>query len=140
MEGPPSFVAVDWNGTVVPFFHEPPYPGALEVLESWRASGILVAIVSHANQFTIESDVRRTGLEADAVLGVHDKAPAFLELRLRMGAGLVIGDHPSDLRAAVEAELPFYQARLDGQAAFEGRCASFSDWKELDLLVRGAGA
>ncbi len=140
MSGLPSFVAVDWNGTVVPFFHEPPYPGAIEVLQRWRQAGVMVAVVSHANQLTIEADVARTGLEADAVFGVHDKAPAFLELRLRLGNGVALGDHPSDLRAAIAAELPFFQARLDGQSAFEGNAGSFRDWQEIDLLLREVGA
>lgn len=136
----PNFVAVDWNGTVVPFFHEPPYPGAIEVLHRWREAGVLVVVVSHASQFTIEADVERTGLQADTVLGVHDKAPAFLELRLRLGAGVALGDHPADLRAALEAELPFFQARLDGQPAFAGTTSSFSDWREMDHLLREVGA
>jgi beta-phosphoglucomutase-like phosphatase (HAD superfamily) len=136
----PRFVAVDWNGTVVPFFCEPAYPGALETLARWRREGVLVAVVSHAHPATIEADVARTGLEADEVHGVEEKAPAFLELRLRHGHGVVIGDHPADLRAADAAGLPFYQACLEGQRGMEGRVAAFSDWQELDLLLRAADA
>lgn len=137
MPGLPSFVAVDWNGTVVPFFHEPPYPGALEVLAGWRRDGVMLAVVSHAHPHAIAADVARLGLAADAVLGVDDKAPAFLELRIRFGAGVVVGDHPADLRAARAAELPFLQACLEAQAAFGGRAASFTTWAEADSLLRG---
>ncbi|RMH01271.1 MAG: HAD family hydrolase [Planctomycetota bacterium] len=137
MDGLPDFVALDWNGTVVPFFHEAPYPGALEVIRGWRRAGLWVAVVSHAGPAAIEADVRRVGLEADEVLGVRDKGPAFLELRLRHGRGVVLGDHPADLRAAAAAELPFLQARLAGQPAFPGSAGGFTDWREAELLLRG---
>ncbi len=127
----PHFVAVDWNGTVVPFFDRPAYPGALETLRRLRQAGVYLAVVSHAAQGTIEADVQRLGLAADEVHGCTDKAPLLLELRLRRGSGLVLGDHPADLRAAHDAELPFLQARLEGQAALPGSEGSFTDWAEL---------
>ena len=135
MQALPAFVAVDWNGTVVSFFGEPAYSGALEVLEGWSQKGILICVVSHAYPSTIQRDVERVGLNAHEIHGVEDKEAALTELRLRQGTGLYLGDHPADYRAALAAELPFYQSCLEGQGAFPGRDGGFNDWRELpDLL------
>ncbi|MDP6850345.1 MAG: HAD family hydrolase [Planctomycetota bacterium] len=135
MQALPAFIAVDWNGTVVSFFGEPAYPGALDVLEAWRQKGILICVVSHAPPGTIQRDVERVGLAADEIYGVEEKEPVLKELRLRLGNGIYIGDHPSDFRAATAADLPFFQACQGGQIAFPGRDAGFSDWRELPGLL-----
>ncbi len=131
----PDFIAVDWNGSVVPVFGEAPYSQALETLNKWRESGVFLVVVSCAEQAHIEAEVARIGLRADEIFGVHEKESTLLELRMRMGAGVYIGDHPSDARAAEVAGLPFFQACCDGQAAIAGREAGFNDWSEASLLL-----
>ena len=96
-DGLPTYLALDWNGTVVPFFAEAPYPGAVEVLAELRSAGVKLYIVSHATQAMIAADVRRVGLEVDRVIGCYDKAPEFQLLVAQYGLGLAIGD--SDLVA-----------------------------------------
>jgi methionine salvage enolase-phosphatase E1 len=131
----PVFIAIDWNGTVVPFFGAPMYRGAADAVAQWRAAGCLVFIVSHASQKQIADDVARSGLLVDGVFGVDDKGPTFSNLRAQHGSGLVLGDHPSDLRAAQEAGIPLLQACLEGQAPFPGSEARYTDWSEAALLV-----
>ncbi len=131
----PAFVAVDWNGTVVSFFDQPAFPRSLEVLQRLRAAGCRVCVVSRAYQRHIEADVERVGLEADEVIGCTDKGPVFAELRARLGRGVVLGDAPSDLRAAALAGLPFLQACLEGQALMPGSEGSFHDWNEAEQLL-----
>lgn len=130
-----KFLAVDWNGTVVPFFGRSPYTDALEVLCQWRQRGVEIHIVSHAPQATIVADVERVGLQTDGIVGCQDKAPPFRDLRQRLGIGLVLGDHPADLRAAKKAGLPFLQACLEGQSVLPGNCGVFESWQEVPLLV-----
>ncbi len=136
----PVFVAIDWNGTVVPFFGEAMYRGASEVIDQWRSAGILVFIVSHASQKQIADDVQRTGLDVDGIFGVDDKAPAFSSLRAQHGIGIALGDHPADLRAAQDAGLPLLQACHEGQAPLPGAEARFTDWAEAALLFRALSA
>lgn len=85
--GLPRFLAVDWNGTVVPWFGEAAYPDALAVLAELRAQGVRLAIVSHATPREITDDVARVGLEADEVYGVGAKAPALIRLAELWGDG-----------------------------------------------------
>ncbi|KAA3608308.1 MAG: HAD family hydrolase [Planctomycetota bacterium] len=132
---PVDFLAVDWNGTVVPFFGQDPYHQALATLRQWRASGTGLFIVSAAPQKVIEADVERVGLEVDGTIGCSTKGPTFRRLCQSHGRGLVVGDHPTDLRAALEAGMPFYQACLEGQHAIAGRSGSFQSWAEAALLV-----
>ncbi len=134
-----AFIALDWNGTVVPFFGLPAFRGALAQVADIRASGIPVFVVSSAEQATIEADVARVGLEVDGIYGCSDKAPVFSRLRAQHGGpATVLGDHPSDHRAAVSAGLGFLQARLEGQLAFAGAEQGFEDWAEvLSLLLAG---
>lgn len=134
-----AFIALDWNGTVVPFFGLPAFPGALEQVAELRASGIPIFVVSCAHQATIEAEVARVGLEVDGVYGCGDKAPVFSRLRAQHGGpAIVLGDHPSDCRAAVAAGLDFLQARLEEQPAFDGAVRGFEDWTEVpSLLVAG---
>jgi phosphoglycolate phosphatase-like HAD superfamily hydrolase len=131
----PAFVAVDWNGTVVPIFGQTAYLDAVSTLTAWRQAGCLLVVVSCAGQEIIEADVARVGLVADSICGVFDKEPILLELRMRHGAGLYIGDHPADARAAEEAGLPFYQACMNGQPSISGREAGFNEWREAPLLL-----
>jgi phosphoglycolate phosphatase-like HAD superfamily hydrolase len=131
-----AFVALDWNGTVVPFFGLPPFTGALEQVRRLRRAGLPVFVVSCAEQATIEADVARVGVTVDGVYGCTDKAPVFSRLRLQHGApGVVLGDHPADLRAAQAADLGFYQARLDSQANFAGAEGAFERWDEVATLL-----
>lgn len=129
----PNLLVVDWIGTVVPWFGKPPYPGALEVLERFRAAGATLAVVSSAEQGHIEDEVARVGLQADEVLGTRDKSTAMSRLRLCYGGGLVLGDHPADLEAAQAAGLEFVQARLEGQPGLTGRSGAFESWDELSI-------
>ncbi|MHC4379987.1 MAG: HAD family hydrolase [Planctomycetota bacterium] len=137
----PPFLALDWNGTVVPIFGCPAYPQAMEILKQLRSGGLPLFVVSHATQAQIEADVQRTGLEVDGIFGCGDKAPIFSDLHLQHGRGLVLGDHPADGRAAQEAGLPFLQACLEGQMAFPGQTEVFRHWSEVpDLLLAGQSA
>jgi len=62
--GTPDFVALDWNGTVVPVFGCPPYAGAVAAMECFQALGIPLFVVSHATQRQIADDVARTVVTA----------------------------------------------------------------------------
>ncbi len=131
-----AFIALDWNGTVVPFFGLPAFRGSLEQVAELRAGGIPVFVVSSAEQSTIEADVARVGIEVDGVYGCGDKAPIFSRLRAQHGGpAIVLGDHPSDCRAALAAGLEFLQARLEGQSAFAGAERGFEDWAEVSSLL-----
>ncbi len=134
----PDFVALDWNGTVVPFFGRPPYPGVVDAIERFKELGIAIFVVSHATQHQIDEDVNRTGLEFDGVFGCYEKAPILSDLRAQHGFGLLLGDHPADFRAALEAGMPFIQARLDEQSLFSGCRDSFEDWSEVPKLLLAA--
>jgi phosphoglycolate phosphatase-like HAD superfamily hydrolase len=132
----PAFVAVDWNGTVVPFFGLPPHAQALDVLARLRAGGTLLFIVSRAPQGVLAADVARVGLEADGVIGCADKAPVLSALRLQHGAGLMIGDTAADQRAASAAGLAFVQARIEGEQPLSG-ARGFDDWRAAAGLLAG---
>ena len=134
-----AFVALDWNGTVVPFFGLPPFAGALEQVRALRRAGVPVFVVSCAEQRVIEADVARTGVVVDGVYGCVEKAPILSRLRAQHGSpGVVVGDHPADRRAAETAGLEFIQARLDGQALLGGRNQAFQDWQEVPALLLAA--
>ncbi len=135
---PPAFLAVDWNGTVVPCFGRPPYPGALEALARFRDRGGTVIVVSFASQVLIEAEVARVGLGVEEIIGCTDKAEAFSLLHSRLGTGWVLGDQPADLRAARNAALPFFQACLEGQTMFDGVAGTFQSWPEVETLLMGA--
>jgi phosphoglycolate phosphatase-like HAD superfamily hydrolase len=137
-ENTPDFVALDWNGTVVPVFGRPPYAGAVETIDHFRRLGIPLFVVSHATQQEIAEDVERTGLQFDGVIGCMEKAGVLSDLRAQHGFGLMLGDHPADYRAALEAGVPFVQARLQGQALFGGCRDSFEDWAEVPNLLLAA--
>ena len=134
----PTFLAIDWNGTVVPIFGCPVYSGAREVLENLKKAGLPLFVVSCATQEQIEKDVERTGIAFDGVFGCGDKGPIFSDLRLQHGLGLVLGDHPSDRRGAESAGLPFFQACLDGQMAFPEQKDVFHHWREVPTLLLAA--
>ena len=136
--GTPDFVALDWNGTVVPVFGSPPYAGAVAVLQRFQALGIPLFVVSHATQKQIADDVVRTGLEFDGVFGCLEKASILSDLRALHGFGWLLGDHPADFRAALEVGMPFIQARLAGQALFGGCADSFEQWSEVPQLLLAA--
>lgn len=131
----PTFLAIDWNGTVVPIFGCPVYPGAREVLEDLKKAGLPLFVVSCATQRQIEEDVERTGLAFDGIFGCGDKEPIFSDLRLQHGVGLVLGDHPSDRRGAESAGLAFFQACLEGQMAFPEQKDVFRHWREVPILL-----
>lgn len=125
-----AFLAVDWNGTVVPCFGRPAHRGALETLALLRARGVPLFVVSRAPQRIVAADVARAGLEADGVIGCIDKAPPLSDLRLQHGLGLLIGDTAADQRAAAEAGVGFLQARLEGEAELPGATDSFTAWED----------
>ena len=133
--GKPAFVALDWNGTVVPFFGLEPYLGALEIVADWRSQDLLVFVVSRAGQKTIERDVERTGLLNDGVFGCADKGPILQDLCARYGDGILLGDHPTDLRAACTAGIPFLQAGLEGQPRLSEADGYYREWGEVQLLI-----
>ena len=133
--GKPVFVALDWNGTVVPFFGLAPYSGVLEIIADWRARGLLVFVVSRAEQKTIERDVERAGLLNDGVFGCADKGPILQDLCARYGDGMLLGDHPTDLWAACTAGIPFLQAGLEGQSRLSEADGYYHEWGEVQLLV-----
>jgi phosphoglycolate phosphatase-like HAD superfamily hydrolase len=137
-EGPPDFIALDWNGTVVPIFGCPPYADVEAVIERFRARGIPVFVVSHASQQQIEDDVERIGMVVDGIYGCMQKAPVLSALRAQHGFGLLIGDHPADYRAAQEVGLPFLQARLEGAGLFAGCLQGFEHWSEVPQLLLAA--
>ena len=123
-----SFVAVDWNGTVVPFFGRPPHPGALAQIARVRARGVPVFVVSRAPQSVIAAEVARIALEVAGVCGCLDKAPVLSELRAQHGPGILLGDTAADRRAAREAGVAFLQARLEGEERLSEAEDSFTDW------------
>jgi len=131
----PTFLAIDWNGTVVPIFGGQVYSGAREVLEELRTAGMPLFVVSCASQEQIERDVARTGLRVDGIFGCGDKGPVFSKLRLQHGVGMVFGDQPSDRRAAASAGIPFLQACLDGQMGFPEQDEVFRHWREVPTLL-----
>lgn len=133
---PLVFLALDWNGTVVPFFGLEPYAGALDGVRALRAEGLPVFVVSSAEQGVIEADVARVGMKVDGIYGCGDKAPVLSRLRAQHGGpAVMLGDHPADCRAALDAGLGFVQARLDGQRRLEGAESGFEDWSELRPLL-----
>jgi len=138
-EEAPDFVAVDWNGTVVPFFGLPPYPGARAALAGLRAAGMLVFVVSRARGAVVQADAARAGVAADAVIGCEDKAPVLSDLRAQHGRGVYLGDTAADRLAAAEAGLPFLQACLEEQEPLAPDQACFRDWAEAALLIAGPG-
>lgn len=134
-----AFVAVDWNGTVVPFFGRPAHADVLHVLAQIRAGGVPVFVVSRAPQSVIAADVRRTGLVADEVYGCTDKAPVLSALRAQHGPGLLVGDTQGDQIAADRAGVAFLQARLEGEEPLEG-ADSFTAWSAAAPLLLAGGA
>ncbi|MFT7517369.1 MAG: phosphoglycolate phosphatase-like HAD superfamily hydrolase [Myxococcota bacterium] len=108
-----NFIAIDWNGTVVPFFGLPAFAGVAEAISSIRAQQIPVIVVSRASKAEITADVERVGIEFDAVFGCNSKLPVLSDLRVQYGRGLYIGDLPSDMRDAVGADLDFIHADVD---------------------------
>lgn len=134
-----DFVAVDWNGTVVPFFGLPPYPGALRELAALRAAGVLVFVVSRASPAVVKADAARAGVAAEEVIGCEDKAPVLSALRAQHGRGLYLGDTAADRQAAQEAGVPFLQACLEGQEALAPDQACFRSWPEAALSIAGGG-
>lgn len=134
----PDFLAVDWNGTAVPFFGRPLHAGARAALAALRARGILIFIVSRAPQAVIDADVARAGLDVDGVFGCEDKASVLSALGAQHGRGCLLGDTASDQRAAHEAGLPFLQSRLEGEAPLPG-ARGFTAWAELPDLLAGSG-
>lgn len=133
-----SFVAVDWNGTVVPCFGAPPYPAALTVLARLRAAGAALYVISRAPQAVVAADVARVGLVADGVIGCTDKAPPLSDLRASLGPGLLIGDTAADRTAAQEAGVAFLQARLEGEPPLPGGPDSFTAWEEAATRLLAA--
>ncbi|MCH2100779.1 MAG: HAD family hydrolase [Planctomycetes bacterium] len=131
----PRFVAVDWNGTVVPWFGQPPYPEALTMLEALREAGVYLVVVSHATPQQIQADVARVGLVADEVHGVGAKASMLVQLADRYGDGVMVGDSPQDARAAQAAGLPFIQACFEGMSFLGRGLGPLRDWSELPLLL-----
>ncbi len=106
----PHFVAFDWNGTVVPLFGSPVFPGVAAAIAKLRAKKIPVIVVSRASKAEITAEVERSGIKFDAVYGCNSKMPILSELRAQFGRGLYIGDLPSDQRDAIGADLDFIQA------------------------------
>ncbi len=138
-EEAPDFVAVDWNGTVVPFFGFAPYPGALRVLAALRAAGVPVFVVSRASPAVVKADAARAGVAAEEVIGCEDKAPVLSALRAQHGRGIYLGDTAADRQAAEEAGLPFLQACLEGQEPLGPDQACFHSWAEAALSIAGGG-
>lgn len=133
--GLPRFLAVDWNGTVVPWFGEAAYPDALAVLAALRAEGVRIVVVSHATPREIADDVARVGFKADEVHGVGAKAPTLIRLADLWGDGVMIGDSPQDARAATAASLPFIQACFGRAPGFSAGFARLEAWLELPELL-----
>ena len=71
--GLPRYLALDWTGTVVPWFGMPPFAGALDFIAQLRKAGVRICVVSHAEPAHIQADVARVGLEADEVIGTGNK-------------------------------------------------------------------
>ena len=136
MGGLPGFLALDWNGTVVPWFGQPPFEGALEFVRELQAAGVHICVVSHAEPSQIEADVSRVGLKADEVCGTGNKGGEFDRLQRSRGNGLAIGDTAMDLRAALGAGMPFLQARLEGQPMMEMAHGCINDWAEAPIILR----
>jgi phosphoglycolate phosphatase-like HAD superfamily hydrolase len=137
--GLPRFLAVDWNGTVVPWFGDTAYPDALSVLRELRAQGVRIAVVSHATPHEIADDVARVGLEADEVHGVEAKGPILIRLAELWGDGVMIGDSPQDSRAAVAAALPFIQASFGRPPSFSAGYCRLEAWLDLPILLAARG-
>jgi len=138
--GVPAFVAVDWNGTVVPWFGESPYEGALAALSGVRALKIPLIVVSHATPGQIQADVARVGLEADQVHGVQRKSPVLATSLEQYGRGLMIGDSPQDGRAADGAGAVFLQAALEGETPLPYAHARLEAWAEFENLLAALAA
>lgn len=134
--GLPKFLALDWNGTVVPWFGMPPFAGAIEFVEQLRQAGVRICVVSHAEPAHIQGDVNRVGLTADEVIGTGNKRSEFARLQREWGSGLAIGDTPMDMRAAVAADIPFVQARLEGQTLLEHAHGCITSWDEAVLILK----
>ncbi len=135
----PDFVVLDWNGTVVPFFGLPMYPGVAECVRAWKQAGIKIFVVSHAHQGEITEDVARTELPVDEVHGCSNKGPIVVDLCRRFGKGILLGDHSMDFRAAQEADVPFYQAVFENQPRLSDGVHEFRSWDELATLLPFGG-
>lgn len=135
LQDAPHFVALDWNGTIVPHFGLPPFAGVADALERLREAGIPLVVVSHATQEQIDFEVARAGESFAAVYGCEDKAGILSDLRLQYGGGVLLGDHPADGRAAEEAGIGFVQAALAGQPRLPQAIARFEDWQEVATLL-----
>lgn len=134
-EHAPNFVAVDWNGTIVPCFGQAPYPGARAALAGLRAQGILVCVVSRASAAVVQADVARAGVAADEVIGCEEKSPVLSDLRAQHGHGIYLGDTAADRVASMEAGLPFLQAGLEGQEPLAADQVCFRTWEEAARLL-----
>ena len=135
----PDFVVLDWNGTVVPFFGLPMYPGVADRIQVWKQVGIKIFVVSHAHQSEIAKDVARTKLPVDEVHGCNNKGPVVVDLCRRFGRGVLLGDHSMDFRAAQEADVPFYQAVFENQVRLSDGVQEFRSWEELATLLPFGG-
>ncbi len=103
----------------VPKLHEE----ALELLESLRAKGLQIAIVSHGNELWTKWKISESGL-AQYIDHVHTVDPAkpkdaadwiltLTELSLSPWVSIAIGDSVhGDIRAAIEAGIPASQVVL----------------------------
>jgi phosphoglycolate phosphatase-like HAD superfamily hydrolase len=132
----PNFVAIDWNGTVVPFFGLPAFAGAAEAVAKLRAQNIPVIVVSRASKAEISADVARCGIEFDAVYGCSAKMPVLSDLRMQFGRGVYIGDIPSDQRDAIGADLYFIQALVDSNTRpIPGVGSVIKSFDELDAVL-----
>ena len=135
-DGLPQFLALDWNGTVVPWFGEPAFPRAMAFIQHLAESGVHICVVSHATQSQIEGDVERLPMAADEVIGCRDKGRVFMQLQEQWDRGLAIGDTAMDLRAALEAGIPFVQARLEGQSLLPQCHGAIEDWGEAEAILQ----
>lgn len=88
-------------------------PGADAAIDAVRAAGGRVVVVTAKHDASAEATLRHVGLDVDEIVGwrwAEAKGDALLE----RGAGVYVGDHPGDVRAARRANAVAVGVRTGG--------------------------
>jgi beta-phosphoglucomutase-like phosphatase (HAD superfamily) len=109
-----------------------PYPGAVEAVTGWHATGHWIHVTSHRAVATREATERwleRIGMPYDDLHCSYDKVPRCVEL----GIHVLVDDSPVNLASASDAGIvaativhPWNERLVSSGAAIGGR-----DWPEL---------
>ena len=114
-----------------------PYPGAVEVVNSWAAAGHFIHITSHRDEpphATTAEWLNNIGLRFDELYCSQDKVTRCVEI----GIDLLIDDSPHNIESALERDIavatirhPWNADVCETEDVVCGR-----DWTELALKLR----